>query len=174
MLRGAEVRPITTACVSLCQREALQGRRALTPASATRTAPPRSLTHARTTYRPHRSPPTCLRLTYEELVHRPACEVGMVRLFLRGGGGAQNRPLLGGGVLQQYAPPARQHGKLARIAVNHAHQWGTGGPQPCWFGGGWPWVCLRSRARSVHGPCFRRPAGRRAHTSAVLTPPTRC
>ena len=87
----ADARPATTWHVSFESRSPVPARHARTPHSATCARPPRSLTHVRTTYKPHQSPPTCLRPTYQHLVHGPAREIGPVRLSCGALVAAQNR-----------------------------------------------------------------------------------
>ena len=47
-----------------------------------------------------------------------------------------------------YVPPARQHGKLAHVAVIHTHYWCLGGPQPGLVGWGVARGGVKGRARS--------------------------
>ena len=122
MPQGAEVRPATTVMCEFWAEVGGAGAARARCTWQTCARPPRSLTHVRTTYRPHQSPPTRLRLTYQQLVHGPACEVGMVGLFLRGPGCRPKSTLLGGGAEGTHVPPPRQRGMLAHTAVNHARQ----------------------------------------------------
>ena len=137
--REAEVRPATTDWVSFQSELGPAGWHARTAHSATCPPTSRSLTHVRTTHRPHQSPPTCLRLTYQHLVHGPACEIGMVRLFLWRPGCRPKSTLWGGGVAQQCGPPTRQHDELAPMAVYSRSSvvYRRATAALVWWGGGW-------------------------------------
>ena len=127
----------------------------------------------RTTYRPHQGPPTCLRLTYQHLVHGPACEIGSVELFLRGPGCRRKSTRLAGWrrvVICPFDPPPwqasphddRPHSSPVPRRPTAALAWLV------WLGG------EREGPRTVSACApFQPPAGLSVHTSAVPPPPRR-